>query len=344
MAIIPKGREPANVKKRIDTLFPKLNGAYPDKIIVSLQRDHKKWDETAREISKQLGYENKNDFLTAYGYKIEKSASGRPSTSNENIIEELKHRYPNGSGFTKTSDLINANPDLKSSFKTLSNNANALFGMSLAEYLKSIGILSLKVIIDKDALKREKEIKRLDKYKEKINEVVTILKARYSPEKPVPKSVKEIKENNPDLMMENFDSWCKIGYSMSAAAYLESVGILDKEKLRAQKLKEIAANKPPKGVLEFANRNFVTTNLWGDQGEKIAQLLEATGGIYKSHISEKTDYLIAASRFTKKYRMAQEFNEQGIPVQVISYYKFWKIIGDKYDELGKTIWKITYSE
>ena len=333
MAIIPKGQEPANVKKRIDTLFPKLNGAYPDKIIVSLQRDHKKWDETAREISKQLGYENKNDFLTAYGYKIEKAASGRPSTSNENIIEELKHRYPNGSGFTKTNDLINANPDLKSSFKTLSNNANTLFG-----------ILSLKVIIDKNALKREKEIKRLDSYKEKINEVVTILKARYSPEKPVPKSVKEIKENHPDLMMENFDSWCKIGYSMSAAAYLESVGILDKEKLRAQKLKEIAANKPPKGVLEFANRNFVTTNLWGDQGEKIAQLLEATGGIYKSHISEKTDYLIAASRFTKKYRMAQEFNEQGIPVQVISYYKFWKIIGDKYDELGKTIWKITYSE
>ena len=35
-------------------------------------------------------FENKNDFLTAYGYKIEKAASGRPSTSNENIIEESK--------------------------------------------------------------------------------------------------------------------------------------------------------------------------------------------------------------------------------------------------------------
>ena len=72
IAIIPKGQEPANIKKRLDTLFPKLNEAYPDKVIVSLQRDHKQWDKTAREISKQLGYANKNDFLTAYGYKIEK--------------------------------------------------------------------------------------------------------------------------------------------------------------------------------------------------------------------------------------------------------------------------------
>ena len=70
MAIIPKGQEPANVKKRIETLFPKLNEVYPDKVIVSLQRDHKKWDETAREISRQLGYDSKNDFLIAYGYTI----------------------------------------------------------------------------------------------------------------------------------------------------------------------------------------------------------------------------------------------------------------------------------
>ena len=33
-------------------MFPKLNEAYPNKVIVSLQRDHKKWDETAGEISK----------------------------------------------------------------------------------------------------------------------------------------------------------------------------------------------------------------------------------------------------------------------------------------------------
>ena len=53
MAIIEIGQEPENIKKRIDTLFAKLDGAYPDRVIIGLQKDHKKWDETARDpISK----------------------------------------------------------------------------------------------------------------------------------------------------------------------------------------------------------------------------------------------------------------------------------------------------
>ena len=50
MAITPKGQEPADLKKRMDTLFAKLDEAYPDKIIVSLQKDHKKWAERIREF------------------------------------------------------------------------------------------------------------------------------------------------------------------------------------------------------------------------------------------------------------------------------------------------------
>ena len=33
MDIIPKGKEPTSIKKRLDILFPKLNQAYPDKKI-----------------------------------------------------------------------------------------------------------------------------------------------------------------------------------------------------------------------------------------------------------------------------------------------------------------------
>ena len=146
MAIIPKGQEPANVKKRIDTLFQKLDGAYPDKVIVALGQDHKKWDETAREISKQLGYENKTDFLIAYGYKIEKLYAGRPSGDHMAIIEELKKRYPNGSPFQKIPDLAEANPDLAPKFKTLSNKAKELFGMPLGKYLLAIGLIQPKIV------------------------------------------------------------------------------------------------------------------------------------------------------------------------------------------------------
>ena len=65
MASIPKESEPENIKKRMDTLFAKLDGAYPDKIIISLQKDHKKWSETVRELYRLVGYPDGNSFLEA---------------------------------------------------------------------------------------------------------------------------------------------------------------------------------------------------------------------------------------------------------------------------------------
>ena len=140
------GNEPENIKKRIVTLFTKLDEAYPDKTIISLSKDHKKWDETAREISKQLGYEDKNAFLIAYGYKIEKASPGREKTVfGDEIIAELQRRYPNGSEYTKANDLFAANPDLETKKKTLSNQAKEMFGMPLGKYLISIGLIQRKI-------------------------------------------------------------------------------------------------------------------------------------------------------------------------------------------------------
>jgi len=140
------GNEPENIKKRIVTLFTKLDEAYPDKTIISLSKDHKKWDETAREISKQLGYEDKNAFLIAYGYKIEKASPGREKTVfGDEIIAELQRRYPNGSEYTKANDLFAANPDLETKKKTLSNQAKEMFGMTLGKYLISIGLIQRKI-------------------------------------------------------------------------------------------------------------------------------------------------------------------------------------------------------
>jgi hypothetical protein len=49
----------------MDTLFAKLDSAYPDKVIRSLQKDHKKWSETVRELYRLLGYPDGNSFLEA---------------------------------------------------------------------------------------------------------------------------------------------------------------------------------------------------------------------------------------------------------------------------------------
>ena len=143
--IIEKGQEPERIKKRMDTLFAKLDEAYPDKVISGLEKDHKNWAETALEISRALGYESKNEFLIAYGYTIKKLESGRPSTvDSAAIIKTLQERYPNGSGFTKVDDLFAANPEFMPKLKTIKNTSNAVFGMPLGKYLLSIGLIKSK--------------------------------------------------------------------------------------------------------------------------------------------------------------------------------------------------------
>ena len=89
------GAEPAAIKNRIDRLFEKLDGAYPDKVVIGLHKDHKKWGETVTELYRQLGYPDGNAFLTAYGYSVGTGASGRPSSVDPDaIIAQLKKLYP----------------------------------------------------------------------------------------------------------------------------------------------------------------------------------------------------------------------------------------------------------
>lgn len=140
-----KGSEPENIKKRIKILMPKLLSAYPDRVIVHLERDHKKWAETVRDISKKLGYADSAEFLFAYGFRVEKPAvGGRPSTTTANaeqIIEELKRRYPDGPHFQSVHTLISANLDLKGQLKTLQNIAPQVFGVSFKAYLRQANLI-----------------------------------------------------------------------------------------------------------------------------------------------------------------------------------------------------------
>ena len=133
------GREPENLRKRLNTLFEKLDDAYPDKKISRLNQDHKKWGETVTELYRLLGYPDGQSFLEAYGYTVEKSAMGRKvSVDPVAIMEELHRRYPNG-GAESMDALKNDNPDIP--WKTLANNAKEYFGNTLVKHLKSEGIL-----------------------------------------------------------------------------------------------------------------------------------------------------------------------------------------------------------
>ncbi len=147
MAYYRPGSEPEELKRRIRTLFEKLDSAYPDKTIIGLHTDHKKWGETVTKLYRELGYPDGKTFLEAYGYHygFKSSSGGRPKTTDPKaIIQELQNRYPNGSQFETADDLFAANPDFMPKLKTIKNLANATFGMSLGKYLLSIGLINSK--------------------------------------------------------------------------------------------------------------------------------------------------------------------------------------------------------
>lgn len=142
MPIYSPGNEPDRIKDRIKTLFEKLDSAYPNKIIIGLHSDHKKWGETVAELYKVLGYGSGKDFLEAYGYKYEQRASGRPKSVDPNaIIKALQEKYPNGSTFDSIDDLFLDNPEYLPKLKSLKNVSSEVFGMPLKRYLLTLGLI-----------------------------------------------------------------------------------------------------------------------------------------------------------------------------------------------------------
>ena len=166
------GNEPINVKKRLSTLFAKLDEAYPDKVIEGLHRDHKNWGETVTELYRLLGYANSKSFLMAYGYTVSDNKGGRTSNNNDEIIAELQRRYPNGAPFTSVAQLKEANKDLAPKIKSLENISSARFGMSLKNYLISQNVLvgDEKKTVTKYEAREEAECKARDEAERKARE------------------------------------------------------------------------------------------------------------------------------------------------------------------------------
>lgn len=135
------GSEPEKIKVRLDRLFKKLDPAYPDKVIVGLNKNHKKWGETVTELYRLLGYPDNNSFLSAYGYITGTGASDRLSSDPMEVVNELKRRYADGATCAKMADLAAENPDLAPKFKNLQNQADKFFGMTLVKYFVQEGIL-----------------------------------------------------------------------------------------------------------------------------------------------------------------------------------------------------------
>ena len=131
---------PESEQRVLDNLLRDLNETYPDKVIVRLQQDHKKWSEKVTRLYKNIGYASRDEFLAAYGFTVEQGKKGRSSIDIEAVVEDLVSRYQ-GERFVTSIDQLKAeNPDLAPNIKSLQNKAKDLFGMTLNNYLKEKGV------------------------------------------------------------------------------------------------------------------------------------------------------------------------------------------------------------
>lgn len=136
------GFEPDTVKPRIDYIMDTLGTDYPDKVITDiLSKSHKSVYKSLLGISVWLGYDSAADMLAAYGFTGMTMETGRIAVDHNLVLKQLVERYDNKPKPSSITELIAENPDMKANLKTLTNRASELFGMTLLQYLKSIGII-----------------------------------------------------------------------------------------------------------------------------------------------------------------------------------------------------------
>ena len=136
------GEEPAALHPRLASLLARLEKHYPDKVISrSIQHGHKSLAQEATALSAHLGYPGVGAMLTAYGFRYEASAGGRPPVDAAGAIAALKAAYPDDARPRSVTQIISEHPEYAALLKTLQNQAPRRYGMSLRQYLISQGVM-----------------------------------------------------------------------------------------------------------------------------------------------------------------------------------------------------------
>ena len=212
---------PESEQRVLDNLLRDLNETYPDKVIVRLQQDHKKWYEKVTRLYKNIGYSDRNEFLAAYGFTVEQAKNGRPTDDLNAIIEELIVRYKGDKFVTSVDQLKEENPDLAPKFKSIQNKSKELFGMSFNAYLKEKGVFQS----DKSAAEARKE-----DIKKRVDEILDELKSRYFG-KNLPYTLNQLQAENKDIKdIQRIGPWIIDIYDIGSADYLKRIGLLEEDK------------------------------------------------------------------------------------------------------------------
>lgn len=136
-----------SLEEKTAAILRRLEEFYPDHIIPrGIDRDHKGLGNRIAELYPSLGYESREDFLTAKGYicRFASNVGGRPAQNYQPMMDALTEKYRDRKKPETMGVLLFENPEYKGPLKSLFKRAQELLGMSLAQYLRSIGVMAEK--------------------------------------------------------------------------------------------------------------------------------------------------------------------------------------------------------
>lgn len=228
------------LKAKIDRAIRDLETFYPDRVVTSLEKEHKGLANRLGEAAKAAGYPSRRELMEAYGFTLTTRGSagaqcGRPVTTDATeVFIELRQRYQ-GKPLPKTlSILVEQNPDLAGQLKTLSNKSKQLFGATFKEVLIEEGLLDA-------APKKEKAAAS----KAQVDAMIEDLLDLYAGDPNKPNTFKKLSLAHPEYadefaaLTEHGKEW----YGTSPARYLGKLGLLGRavEKVDASSAEDVLA-------------------------------------------------------------------------------------------------------
>lgn len=229
--------EDPKLAAKVDRIIEQLKEYYPDGKVVRISSDHKKLSERIGKVYKEIGYQSRDDFFTAYGFEANKA--GHPFTTDaKEVLAELHRRYDGKALCATTKELIEENPDLKGKLKTLQNNSVKDFGDGFKNILVGEGLLAVKERVAAREFTREE-----------MDEALKDLEGKVKASENQPTTIAELKKAYPDyaraiaFLPKVCDEW----YGAAPSHVLRQRGILvhsyDAEKL-IEWLKESYSSRP----------------------------------------------------------------------------------------------------
>lgn len=231
--------EDPKLAAKVDRIIEQLKEYYPEGKVVRISSDHKKLSERIGKVYKEIGYQSRDDFFTAYGFEVVRGKPGHPFTTDaKEVLAELHRRYDGKALCTTAKELIEENPDLKGKLKTLQNNSVKDFGDGFKNILVGEGLLAVKERVAAREFTREE-----------MDEALKDLEGKVKASGNQPTTIAELKKAYPDyaraiaFLPKVCDEW----YGAAPSHVLHRRGILvhpyDAEKL-IEWLKESYSSRP----------------------------------------------------------------------------------------------------